>query len=57
MREINETIKNKLDKYPLPEGNICKEIVTFSQSMPESAVKEHLDALIRKAVKEEELRS
>jgi hypothetical protein len=57
MREINETIRKKLDTYPALVGNICKEIVTFAQSMPESAVKEHLDVLIRKAVKEEELRS
>ena len=57
MREINETIRKKHDTYPALVGNICKEIVTFAQSMPESAVKEHLDVLIRKAVKEEELRS
>jgi hypothetical protein len=57
MPEINEAIRKKLEKYHAPIGNLCKEVVTFAQTMPETAVKEHLDVLIRKAVKKEELRS
>ena len=57
MTKINETIKKKFETYPTPLGHICKEIVVFSQNMPEPAVKGHLDTLIRKAVKQEELES
>lgn len=56
MPGINETIRKKLEAYPSPIGNLGKEIVAFAQTMPEAAVKEHLDSLVRKAVKEEELR-
>lgn len=52
MSEINESIKKKLDQYPSQVGGICKSIVSFSrQKMPETAVKEHLDRLIRKSIK------
>lgn len=54
MSEINESIRKKLDAFPLPIGSICKDIVAFAQSMPEPAVREHLDQLVRKAVKKEE---
>ena len=54
MTELNETIRKKLEVYPSSVGDICKEIVAFAQNMPEPAVKEHLDMLIRKAVKKEE---
>ncbi len=57
MTEINETIKKKLEAYPAPIGDVCKEIIAFSQNMPVIAVKEHLDMLIRKIVKKEELES
>ena len=57
MTEINETIKKKFEAHPAPIGDICKNIVAFAQNMPEPAVKEHLDMLIRKAVKQEELKS
>jgi hypothetical protein len=33
---------------------ICKEAVMFAQTMPEIAVKDHLDALIRKTIKKGE---
>ena len=55
MSEINETIRKKLEVYPVPIGSIGKKIVAFAQAMPESAVKEHLDLLVRKAVKKEDL--
>lgn len=54
MPEINETIRTKLEAYPAPISNIGKEIVAFAQTAPETAVKEHLANLVRKAVKEEE---
>ena len=57
MPEINESIRKKLNEYQSPIDDICKNIVAFAQSMPEPAVKEHLDLLVRKAVKQEEARS
>lgn len=57
MSEINETIRKKLEKYPLPTQDICNEIVAFAHAMPETAVKEHLDTLIRKMVKKEDSRT
>lgn len=57
MTEINERIKQKLEGYPEPIGSIAKEIISFAQNMPEPAVKEHLDQLVRKAVKKEEANS
>jgi hypothetical protein len=57
MTEINETISKKFAEYPEPISTICKKVVSFAQSMPELAVEEHLDDLIRKAVKREESRS
>ena len=54
MSEVNKSIKEKLDKYPPPVSDICKEVVAFAQNMPEAATKEHLDLLIRKAVKKTE---
>lgn len=55
MSEINETIRKKLEAYSVPIDSIGKEIVAFAQTMPEAAVKEHLDLLVRRAVKKEEL--
>ena len=57
MAEINETIKKKLKAYPKPIEELCVEIIAFAQNMPVTAVKEHLDTLIRKIVKKEELGS
>ena len=54
MPKINKKIKQKLTALPDPIGDICKETVAFAQSMPEAAIKEHLDNLVRKAVKKEE---
>lgn len=51
MAQINETITEKLEKYPEVTRDICREIVAFAQNMPLVAVKEHLDNLVRKAVK------
>lgn len=57
MPEINESIRKKLSEYQSPIDDICKKVIAFAQSMPESAVKEHLDQLVRKAVKQEEAKS
>jgi len=57
MPEINESIRKKLGACRPPINLICKEVVAFAQSMPEAAVKEHLDKLIRKAIKQEESES
>jgi hypothetical protein len=57
MPEINEKISQKLDDYPEPINIISKEIISFAQNMPEPAVKEHLDQLVRKAVKRQEAQS
>lgn len=57
MTKINQKIKQKLEDYPPPIGTIATEITSFAQNMPEPAVKEHLDNLIRKAVKREEIKS
>lgn len=54
MPKINKKIEQKLNAFPTPISDICKEAVAFAQTMPEVAVKEHLDNLIRKAVKKEE---
>ncbi len=56
MSEINATIRKKLKAYPTLISNIGEEIIAFAQTMPETAVKAHLDLLVRKAVKKEELR-
>jgi hypothetical protein len=55
MPDINENIRRRLEEYPEPVGRICRELVTFAQTMPEPAVKQHLDNLVRRAVKKEEL--
>ena len=54
MKDINISIKKKLNEYQSPIKEICENIVAFAQSMPETAVKEHLDQLVRKAIKQEE---
>ncbi len=51
MAGINENISKKLDAYPNPISRICKETVLCAQTLPESAVKEHLSQAIRKATK------
>lgn len=54
MSEVNQRIRDKLSKYTPPIGEICTEIVAFAKTMPEIAIKDHLDHLIRKAVKDAE---
>lgn len=56
MPEVNETMTEKLRQFPAPIGDLCEKIVIFAQTMPEQAVKEHLDDLVRRAVKKENLR-
>lgn len=55
MADINDNIMKKLKRYPAPIGKICQDLIAFAQTMPEQAVKEHLDQLVRRAVKREEL--
>ena len=54
MSELNKGLNEKLEACPSDVRKICRETVLFAQSMPEVAVKEHLDALIRKAIKKGE---
>ena len=57
MPEVNDTIRKKLGTYRAPIGYICQEILIFAQTMPEQAVKERLDDLVRRAVKKEDMGS
>lgn len=57
MSELSKKIKSQLVHYDDEIKEICEEIVIFAQKMPEVAVKQHLDQLIRKMVKNEETKS
>ena len=57
MGEVNKSLKEKLDACPPTIRAICQDTIVFAQSMPEIAIKDHLDALIRKAVKKDEASS
>lgn len=54
MSELSKKIKSQLQQYDDDIQGVCEEIVVFAQKMPEVAVKEHLNQLIRKMVKKEE---
>ena len=54
MPEINDRIRKKLGEYPSPIDEICIDVIAFAQSASEQAIKEHLDKLVRKAVKQQE---
>lgn len=52
MAEITKSIKDKLEKIDSPIREICEELISFSKNMPEQAVKQHLDTIIRKSMKQ-----
>ncbi len=54
MPQLNKTVKKKLEALPAPLDNICEDLLIFADGMPEVAVKEHLESLVRKAVKKME---
>ena len=51
MPEINELVLKKLRKYPKPISDLAIEAVRAASELPKSAVREQLEAAIRKAAR------
>ena len=51
MQTVNDLIRAKLSEYPPVVGRICEEIIKSAALLPERAVEDRLEELVRKAVK------
>lgn len=51
MTEVNELIKNKLQKYPEDVRAMAMDVVKVAGELTEQALQEHIETLLRKTIR------